>query len=40
MATHTRTILAISIVFLFASKTLLFAEVDGETSFGLIWELI
>ena len=40
MATHTRTILAISIVFLFASKTLLFAEVDGETSFGLIWALI
>ena len=40
MATYTRTILAISIVFLFASKTLLFAEVDGETSFGLIWALI
>ena len=40
MATYTRTILAISIVFLFVSKTLLFAEVDGETSFGLIWALI
>ena len=40
MTTYTRTILAISIVFLFVSKTLLFAEVDGETSFGLIWALI
>ena len=40
MTTYTRTILAISIVFLFASKTSLFAEIDGDTSFGLIWALI
>ena len=40
MTTYTRTILAISIVFLFASKISLFAEIDGDTSFGLIWALI
>ena len=40
MKTHTRVVWTISIIFLFASQTLLFAEGDEETRFDLIWALI
>ena len=40
MKTYTRITLKISIVFLFASQTFLFAEVDGGMRFDLIWALV